>query len=137
MLRACTGQALPPSLRVPTPSEAPAHKTREDILHALSESLQLLGCGLLQTITSISAPTAPVQFVHALAGAGKTRVHKCLIHGWNRIGRSCALVAMALETKKLRDDIWNDPGDILLKPTAEPRPSAASRLPWDRRADWG
>ena len=71
--------------------------THEEILAALPEALrERLDQEQLQAIQRISSSKAPIQFIHALAGAGKTQVLKCLLHGWIRIRSPGSFLLAAL-----------------------------------------
>jgi len=105
-----------------------------DILGVLPEQLRALDGEQLQTIRGISASDAPIQFIHALAGTGKTSVLKCLLHGWNRIRGPDTFVVVALRTKELREEMWRDlleimPEDNLMTVGQPPAPPAGSIEP--------
>jgi hypothetical protein len=105
-----------------------------DILGVLPEQLRALDGEQLQTIRGISASDAPIQFIHALAGTGKTSVLKCLLHGWNRIRGPDTFVVVALRTRELREEMWRDlleimPEDNLMTVGQPPAPPAGSIEP--------
>ena len=105
-----------------------------DILSSLPEKLRCLDEEQLSTIRGISRSDAPIQFIHALAGTGKTHVLKCLLHGWNRIRGPGAFVVVALRTRELREEMWRDlqdilPEDSLMTVGQPPSPPAGSTAP--------
>ena len=105
-----------------------------DILSSLPDKLRCLDEEQLQTIRGISSSDAPIQFIHALAGTGKTHVLKCLLHGWNRIRETGTFVVVALRTRELREEMWRDlldilPEDSLMTVGQPPSPPAGSTAP--------
>ena len=82
--------------------DASAFEALPDVLRQRLDEEQL------HVLQGISGSEAPIQFLHALAGTGKTQVLKCLLYKWARMRQPHNFVIVTLRTKELRHEFWKE-----------------------------